>query len=481
MYRLRFTDKIADYYDPDLFRNSLFKPSRRPMVCPPVGWTIKLQGGGYLVNTDAPLVHTKSSSQLQIIRKGLLSKKSISADFLKAVNSLQKTPWTINEKILQVIKQHEMDKPKKSMKKKTEIQQSFIIQSKYNLAEDYKNRPFYLPWYLDFRGRMYPESSQISPQSDDIGKSLLLFAKSLPVNDDAMKYLAIYGYNKYESKKLSKEEMICWVEANQKYICQSAEDPFKHNEFWSNANDKYLFLAFCIEWNNIHKNNKTSRVTKLPIYVDGTCNGFQHYSALLLDKKGAGSVNLMRGDRPRDFYGDVSQNILLTAEKEDTDPVLKDLIITFANRKVLKKSIIAAGYGSWHGKRSEALAESVHELSKVIDYPETLSKLFSDMSRDTKSEAPTPMQELTSMCTKIEVLLDAAIKKFNPAFSKVKNWLKRANKIVNDNKECMLWTNHAGFTVYNSYYEYPPIRISVWCNGKSHRFEFKDFYTKKNA
>ena len=39
----------------------------------------------------------------------------------------------------------------------------------------FKNKPFYLPWSLDYRGRAYPIPSFLTPQDAGFGKSLLMF------------------------------------------------------------------------------------------------------------------------------------------------------------------------------------------------------------------------------------------------------------------------------------------------------------------
>jgi len=93
---------------------------------------------------------------------------------------------------------------------------------------------------------MYPESIQISPQSDELGKSLLLFKDELPVTDLALFHLAVYGFCKYTSKKVPHTEMTNWIDSHKNKIFQTAKDPYKNQDFLNEASDKYLFLAFCL-------------------------------------------------------------------------------------------------------------------------------------------------------------------------------------------------------------------------------------------
>ena len=45
----------------------------------------------------------------------------------------------------------------------------------------------------------------------------------------------------------------------------------------------------------------------MPIALDGTCNGLQHYAAMLRDEVGGKAVNLVPSDKPSDVYGDVAK------------------------------------------------------------------------------------------------------------------------------------------------------------------------------
>ena len=40
----------------------------------------------------------------------------------------------------------------------------------------------------------------------------------------------------------------------------------------------------------------------LPVHMDGSCNGLQHYAALGRDQEGAVKVNVAPSDRPQDVY-----------------------------------------------------------------------------------------------------------------------------------------------------------------------------------
>ena len=63
-------------------------------------------------------------------------------------------------------------------------------------------------------------------------------------------------------------------------------------------------------------NSPDDFVSFLPVQMDGSCNGLQHYAALALDSDGAAAVNLIDSERPGDVYTNVA-NILADLVDED--------------------------------------------------------------------------------------------------------------------------------------------------------------------
>ena len=49
----------------------------------------------------------------------------------------------------------------------------------------------------------------------------------------------------------------------------------------------------------------TRHASGLPVQMDGSCNGLQHYAALGRDVEGAFQVNVSPSDRPQDVYSAV--------------------------------------------------------------------------------------------------------------------------------------------------------------------------------
>ena len=72
-------------------------------------------------------------------------------------------------------------------------------------------------------------------------------------------------------------------------------------------------------------------MTTLPVAVDATCSGLQHYSAMTRDRQGAESVNLCALQERRDIYGEVAERTrakfeeMAKGEGEEADMALAAL------------------------------------------------------------------------------------------------------------------------------------------------------------
>lgn len=189
-----------------------------------------------------------------------------------------------------------------------------------NIAKKYqKYNEIYFVWQIDFRGRAYPVQPFLNPQGEDVSKALLHFAQKKEIDEKAIKWFKIHGANCYGKDKLSFEERINWVDENKENILNifKYENPLIDSKFLKEADDKYQFLAFAIEYKEYIKDPKNFK-SSLPIAVDGSNNGFQHITALLRDVKGAKKVNVLPTDsnKPADIYQDVADKTKEYLEKK---------------------------------------------------------------------------------------------------------------------------------------------------------------------
>ena len=325
-----------------------------PTIIPPKPWTTPYDGGYYGAATlGVNLIRLKEVVQTKELREYTRKLGAVDlTNIYNVLNHMQETPFVINKRILQVLKEIyasggemggiprtspyatlpklpddvDMDVLKEHKRKQVAIhlQESarksralrayIALQTAEKFAQYEK---IYFPWNIDYRGRCYPIPTAISPQGDDIQKALLLFAEPSPLASDAdTKWLAIHGANLAGRDKLPFAGRVAWIEEHEEQIKASAADPLGYT-WWSEVakNDYPMeFLSFCLEWTRLcaykaEHGTAVGFVTGLPIAFDGTCSGLQHFSGLLRDEIGGAAVNLLPSDNVQDIYSIVADKV----------------------------------------------------------------------------------------------------------------------------------------------------------------------------
>jgi DNA-directed RNA polymerase len=227
--------------------------------------------------------------------------------------------------------------------------------------------PFFFPHNLDFRGRTYPIPVYLQPQGHDVARGLLVFGTSKPLgSQEAVDWLCIHGANNlgktaegYALDKASFEERIQWVLDHSDQICAAAKFPAEFRSFWAgdNVDNPWQFLAFCFEWKKfIDSGRSLSFECSLPGSMDGSCNGLQHYAALLKDEELAKSVNLIPSQVPQDIYRVVASEVNRRLRADVTSAAgaagatsdLAKAWLTWGkvDRKFVKRQVMTLPYGS---------------------------------------------------------------------------------------------------------------------------------------
>lgn len=166
----------------------------------------------------------------------------------------------------------------------------------------------YFPHNIDFRGRCYPLPPHLNHMGDDVSRALLRFARSRPLGDSGWRWLRIHMANLFGHNKISFEDRRRWTDTKMQQILAAAEQPLQHKEFWGAAEEPWQALAAVLEIAAAVKSgNPAAFCSKLPVHLDGTCNGLQHYAALNRDLRGGAAVNLVPAETPQDVYSLVLQ------------------------------------------------------------------------------------------------------------------------------------------------------------------------------
>lgn len=369
-----------------------------PMVVPPRPWNEEyLFRGGYLSGKKVrPYPIIKGARKRDVPR--LLEMDW--SQTLPAINAMQETGWRVNHKMLDILEWAMLERgggqaglplsnPKplppepegyrtdESVKRqhnhvcflihddnRRAISKRLAVLFTISIAKKFKNfEAIYFPHNLDTRGRAYPLPAFLNPQGPDFTKALLEFSRGLPIeNDEQAAWLAIAGANAYGQDKVSLQERVDWVQANEELIFSIANDP-KMDVRWMGASEPFQFLRFCFEWKAFWETG-FGFVSHMVCPVDATCSGLQHYSALLRDEVGGRSVNLVPGLPRQDIYGDVAQKVIEKLMDMGT-PVARDWITFGIDRKITKRQVMVVPYSgtfsSCMAYTREAVAEKLSD------------------------------------------------------------------------------------------------------------------------
>ena len=453
-------------------------PQRLPTLIKPRDWVRaddgSALGGYYSHRLSTPLV--KAHSELH---KAFLLEHDMK-EHIAAINKMQNTKWCINTKVFEV--QRTMFKEKtqhpgipsrdpikaptppdeldginkddmteeqlkllsdwkilaKNAGRADRIRKGKIIQFKmaYDVAQMYLDREyFHYVYTCDFRGRIYADTTGLSPQGNDTSKALLLFAEPKTVTESGLFWLAVHGANTFGNDKISYDDRVDWIYDQEERITATVADPISYREWWGSADKPWQFLAFCFEWAGTACGKDPTHQTSLPIGLDGSCNGIQHYSALLRDRVGGKSVNLTNSIIPADIYADVAERLRSALLNISDDPMASVWLKAGFDRKLTKRPVMTLPYGS---TRTSAMH---YIYDWAVDHPNA----FPGMNEI----------EVYQACIWLTPHLWKAIADVVVAAREAMDWIQdRVSKLVRSNDEAVTWVSPAGFPVYQPYTKY---------------------------
>ena len=463
---VRGTDDFLAWLEKSHGAAEFLRPVYIPMVVRPQPWDT-VWSGGYLgvAFGRRPLVKVTNKRYLQTLDKNDMSL------VYGAVNKIQDTAWMVNGRLLEVLKNawenglcigdlpgrnavpipakpvdidtnEEARRQWRKMAARSHFDNDCLRSKRIAvgktlwLADKYSGTPMYFPQELDFRGRVYPKPVFLNNQGSDWQRSLLTFGNGKPVDDDGMMWLMIHGANMWGLDKVSYAKRIDFIEQNLQAILKVGADPFCDN-FWTNADKPWAFLAFCIELASIHADREYA--SSLPVHVDGSNNGLQIFSLLLKDPIGAEATNCVPCEQPEDIYQRVAD--LVNARLAASDRPEDRLWLGFGiDRKTTKRVVMCLPYGlteyssreyirDWYLDKARTTGNRLFEADRVFEEIGHLTKHIWDAIREIVVSAVGCMDWLKA-CARIHVENGQPIRWTSPAGFMVEQGYKKMNRVV---------------------------------------------------
>lgn len=452
----------------------LLEPALLPLKIAPLDWKADDLCGGYYtaqMQVRFPFIKTKGKEHREFVDS------YTPLQHIQAVNKIQKTAWCINQRVLSTVEQvfqsglgygipsqtpieipelharlQEKDKDAYTEEDKADFKywktaaksayleeirrRAKVLQflQTLNLARELKTwEEFYFAYSCDFRGRVYCATSALSPQSNDVARSLLIFKEEVELGTAGTAWLALRGANMFGIKGTYEERLEWIVNYGNKIAYMVNNDPVSCLT-WTEADEPWQFLAWCFEWAKCKYGTDPKAKSSLVVGIDGSCNGLQHFSAILRDPVGAKATNLCASPVPQDVYQEVADKVIDEIRIRE-DGAAEVLLRVGIDRSTTKRQCMTLPYGAtkqscrdytfeWVKDNWDKFGISKYEQWNFADYLATI---------------------IWDAIGKVVVLAREAME-----------WLQR-----NTGKRYARWISPAGFPVYQFYKKVKAERVNT--------------------
>ena len=449
------TAEFMDIKDEVMANAELFSPLAWPMLVPPKNWT-NTEPGGYILNEvmqghelvrrgdhaliqgEIPLSFLNKIQQVKyrlnpfIVNTAmLLEKRGVSVGkFLPIVHyDLPPKPVDIAEN-KEARKKYRREAAEVMNKRAAEFKRSCRTRMTMEAVARFKDREFYIPWSFDYRGRAYPIPAFLTPQDTDFGKSLLNFADAAVMTEDAEEWLAFQVATTYGLDKATMQERLDWTRTHVSLIARVARNPIDHLGDWEGADEPWLFLAACEEYDACCL-RQTRNLTSLPVATDATCSGLQILAGLARDKSTARLVNVVPSEKPQDAYAVVA---------EVSCPYIPEKYRAVWDRKCVKRTVMTIPYNAKAFSNRSYIKAALEEKGVDVD-KDDLTIIVQSVRQAMQAVVPGPM----SVMRWIE--------------SEVGQAIKRGENHIE-------WTTPSGFLVRQRYFKKKIERIQLQLLGR---------------
>ena len=486
---------------------AILEARNQPMVVPPLQWAPEQRGGyRYALAGKYPLVRRSWETKERIEWNARLEQAAMPTVYV-ALNAIQGTAWQINGDVLTLVRKIEQRGgglagipttkrerlPPRPTDTSEEAQKGWERQAartkERNRANTAKMRmvqrtletaervldadEIWFPHSLDFRGRVYPIADYLHPQGDDLSKALLMFAHGKSLDQQGTRWLAIHGANRLKkidgqiTSRRTFEERVAWVQTNTARIERVADDPFG-DTWWAGGaevDDPLQFFAFCVEWRNLShaKERGETYISHLPVSIDGSCNGLQHYAALLQDADSGRLVNLVPQDRPQDMYQRAADVVCekLEALAPKNPLAAKILDAKLVTRKLAKGPTMTFFYGS----KGYGLTEQLKDYLKDLDNWDEVRALFTDPEPERPGKHKS---HILAACGLLARTIEEAIRENAKKPVETMQWLQDCSNSLVTAKRSPEWIIPAtGFGVRQVYPEWQRQQVKTMFAGKA--------------
>lgn len=311
----------------------------------------------------------------------------------------------------------------------------------------------WFPVYIDRRGRWYYRGTP-NPQGSDLAKAVLHFGEKKALGAKGLFWLKVHIANSFGYDKVRMQARAKWVDDNWESIERALDVPEDHVDVWGTDASWCMYAAAWELREALRSGNPRTYKTGIPIHMDATCSGIQHFAALLKDPESALYVNLadpQDGSPKADIYARVAEVVMqdVAKDKRSKSPDIRSIAEfwdrTGVPRALAKRPVMTYLYGA-------TLLGTIHY---VRDY------LEKEMP-----EIAVPDEHSFEYYQYLAKKLFAGIASAVPASAQAMQWLRSVAKDQARGKR-MEWRTPSGFPVQHDYQDFEEVRIGIMSCGLS--------------
>lgn len=500
---LSLTDEAAERIESISAALAEACPMLFPMVEIPDLWTTMYDGGyrDKAIKKLFPLVRTRSGNKEHKALLGHAIRTGTMKPVMDAVNAIQSVPYVINTRILALIEwcvanqvsvdglpqfedypepeypdnwEELGDEAKRMWRKKGAqikekniglIGQRVVFNADLETARLLANSggPFYVPHYLDFRGRIYG-MSHFNFQRGDYVRALFKFESGKPIGADGMTWLAIHLASTGDFDKVSKrsfDDRLAWVNNHFDQIMDTATNPQGMVDWWSKADKPFLFVAACMEYCEALIEGP-DYVSTLPVSFDGSCSGLQHLCAMTASEEGR-FVNLTPFKEPQDVYQAVADLVLTNVRRDaaNGNPQAQAWLDYKVTRSEVKRGVMTYCYSS----RSFGMAEQINE--------DLMVPLADEVLAGKRGNHPFGEGQGYKEAFYMGTLLCHTIEEFIHAPAEAMGFLRKVALGLAHESKSVRWTTPVGLPVLSWYPDQDHTRITLFLHDKGFKVAHK--------
>lgn len=307
------------------------------------------------------------------------------------------------------------------------------------------NADLWFPVFVDKRGRWYYRGSP-NPQGSDITKAVLHFGRQKRLGSRGVFWLQVHIANCFGFDKVRFSERARWTVEHWPRIVQALDCPEDYPEVWGDS--PWCMWSAAYELQQAYLSGAPEEYcTGIPVHMDATCSGLQHFAAILRDPIGGEFVNLVDGGQPekQDIYARVAGNAMaaIKLDSEDSDHAKAAIALWWLkrgiSRSLAKKPVMTYVYGATLNGTAEGVIQDV-EMSDSPEWPVGVRPY------DVANYAAKKLFQGIAMTV--------------PAAEAGMRWLREVARSM-PNGQRMEWTTPTGFRVQHDYQDFEEVRVWV--------------------